>query len=158
MKYKTTIFLKIAVFLIGMTILCLCVFWLPWQSRVLAEMYPEFIHLQYPLLFGIYMTAIPFFFALYQALNLLTNIDLNKAFSDLSVRALKYIKYSAFSISFLYIVGFFLLISQNAGNPGILLLGLIITFISIVIAIFAALLQKLLKHAINIKLENDLLV
>jgi hypothetical protein len=41
---------------------------------------------------------------------------------------------------------------------GILMLGFICLFASSVIATFAAILQKLLKDAIEIKLENDLTV
>ena len=40
----------------------------------------------------------------------------------------------------------------------IIMMGLIITFGSTVIAIFAGLLQKLLKDAIRMKSENDMIV
>ncbi|TXC86049.1 DUF2975 domain-containing protein [Metabacillus litoralis] len=158
MKLQTTTLMKIVIYTIGLSILCLCSFWLPWQSRVLAEMYPEFAHLQYPLLIGIYLTALPFFFALYKILELLRYIDQNIAFSDSSVVALKYIKYCAIAISLLYVIGFIILNYNQAGNPGILLLGIIITFTSLVIAVFAALLQMLLKNALNVKSENDLTI
>ena len=39
--------------------------------------------------------------------------------------------------------------------PGIVMIGLIIIFACMVIAVFAAVLQKLLKNAIAIKQEND---
>lgn len=42
--------------------------------------------------------------------------------------------------------------------PSFIPIGLIIIFSSIVIAVFAAVLQKLLQEAINIKSENDLTV
>ena len=158
MRRGPSTFLKVAVCSIGITILSLCVFWLPWQANVLAEMYPEFVHLQYPLLIGLYLTAIPFFFALYQALKILSYIEKNKAFSELPAKSLTYIKYCAITISMLYVVGFIILNSQNAGNPGILLLGLVITFASVVIAVFSVVLQKLLKSAIEIKSENELCI
>jgi Protein of unknown function (DUF2975) len=158
MEQIKTLLLKIAICFIGITVLALCIYWLPWQANVLAEMYPEFVYLKYPLLIGIYMTDIPFFYASYQGLKLLSFIDKNNAFSGLSVKSLRYIKYCAFTISALYVVGIIILISQDAGNPGILLLGLVITFASIVIAVFAAVLQKLIKNAIDIKEENDLTV
>lgn len=111
-------------------------------------------------LIGLYVTAIPFFVALYQALRFLSYIDKNKAFSELSVRALKNIKYCAITISILYVVGMPLLfiLAQEDDAPGLAALGLVITFASIVIAIFAAVLQKLLTNAIDIKSENDLTV
>ena len=158
MERGTTLFLKVAIFLIGITVLAMCVFLLPWLANDTAEMYPEFAYLQYPILIGLYITAIPFFIALYQALKLLNYIGNNNAFSELSVKALKHIKYCAVTISILYVIGIIFLISQNASHPGIVLIGLTIFFTSVVIAVFTAVLQKLLKNALEIKSENDLTV
>lgn len=154
---RETLFLKIAVILIGIPVLALCI-GLPWITNEVADHYPAY--LQYPLLTGMYMAAIPFFVALYQALRLLNFIDKNEAFSELSVRALKKIKYCAAAISILYVavMPLFYLVAQEDDAPGIILIGLVITFASVVIAVFAALLQKLLKNAIDIKSENDLTV
>lgn len=158
MKRGTTVFLKIAVFLIGITVLALCIFWLPWLANDTVEMFPEFSYLQYPVLIGLYVTVIPFFLALYQALKLLNYIENNNAFSELSVKVLNYIKYCAITISILYMIGAIFLMSQNALHPGIAIIGFIIIFTSIVIAVLTAVLQKLLKSALDIKSENDLTV
>ncbi|ACV63882.1 conserved hypothetical protein [Desulfofarcimen acetoxidans DSM 771] len=145
-----TLFLKVVVYLIGIAILGLCVFGLPSLAN----------YLHYPVLIGMYAAAIPFFFALYQTLKLLSYIDKNKAFSELSVKALKNIKYCAIIISILYagLIPLLFPIAQADDAPGITALGLTITFAAIVIAVFAAVLQKLLKNAIDIKSENDLTV
>ena len=158
MKRGTTVFLKIAVFLIGITVLALCIFWLPWLANDTAEMFQEFAFLQYPVLIGLYVTVIPFFLALYQALKLLNYIENNNAFSELSVKVLKYIKYCAITISILYLIGTIVLMSQNALHPGIAIIGLTIIFTSVVIAVFTAVLQKLLKNVLDIKSENDFTV
>jgi len=42
--------------------------------------------------------------------------------------------------------------------PGLIVIGLLIIFGCLVVAIFAAVLQKLLKTAIEIKTENELTV
>jgi capsular polysaccharide biosynthesis protein len=42
--------------------------------------------------------------------------------------------------------------------PGAIVIGLVIIFASIVIAVFAAVLEKLLRTAIDIKSENDLTI
>lgn len=150
MKRGTTLFLKIAVILIGIPILALCIFWLP--------SFANYFH--YPVLIGVYAAAITFFFALYQALKLLSYIDRNKAFSELSVNALKYIKYCAITISILYagLIPLLFPIAEADDAPGLLALPFIIIFASSVVAVFAAVLQKLLKEAIDIKSENDLTV
>ena len=153
-----TLFLKVAVILIGIPVLALCIFGLPWTANEAAKHYPAYF--LYPVLIGLYAAAIPFFFALYQTLKLLSYIDKNKAFSELSVKALKNIKYCAITISTLYVVVMPLLyiMAEVDDAPGIILIGLVIIFTSMVIAVFAAVLQKLLKNAIDIKSENDLTV
>lgn len=45
MERGTTLFLTIVVFLIGITVLALCIFLLPWLAIYAAEMYPEFAYL-----------------------------------------------------------------------------------------------------------------
>ncbi|WP_258729372.1 DUF2975 domain-containing protein [Bacillus atrophaeus] len=160
MKRGTTLFLKIAVFLIGIPVLALCIFLVPEIANFAAELYPDIVYIKYLVLINLYASAIPFYFALYQAFILLSYIDKNKAFSELSVRALKNIKYCAITISILFVVGMplFYLMAEKDDAPGIILIGLVVIFASMVIAVFAAVLQKLLKEAIDIKSENDLTV
>ncbi|EZP79220.1 hypothetical protein H839_00715 [Parageobacillus genomosp. 1] len=158
MKQGTTLFLKIAVFIIGTPVLALCIFGLPWLAN--NPVNPDYAHILYPILIIMYVSVIPFFVALYQAFKLLSYIDKNKAFSEISVKALNKIKYCAITISGLYVVGmpFFYILAELDDAPGIILIGLVVIFASMVIAVFAAVLQKLLKAAIDIKSENDLTI
>jgi hypothetical protein len=124
-----------------------------------AEANPETDYLQYPFLVCAYVLSIPFFVALYQTFKLLIYIDRNKAFSELSVRALRYIKYCAITISILIVLGIiFVVIFIEGDLAGVIGLGLMCTFASSIIATFAAVLQRLLQEAIDIKSENDLIV
>jgi len=156
----STIFLKIALVLIGIPILALCIFLVPKIANYSAELFPNIAYIKYLVFIYLYVTAIPFYFALYQTFKLLSYIDKNKAFSGLSVRALKNIKYCAVTISIFYAAGMpvFYLMVEIDDAPGIIVIGLVIIFASMVIAVFAAVLQKLLKEAIDIKSENDLTV
>jgi hypothetical protein len=150
MKKYSTIFLRIAVILIGFPVLALCIFWLP-----------GFVgYLHFLILIAVYASSITYFFALYQALKLLSYIDKNKAFSQISVKALKYIKYCANTISIIYAVltPFLYPIADADDAPGLVGFPLIIIFASVAIAVFAAVLQRLLQDAIDIKSENDLTV
>ncbi len=155
---KETLFLKVAVFLMGIPVLALCLWGLPWLAD--NPVNPDYAHMLYPLLIGIYVTAIPFYFALYQAFKLLSYIDQNKAFSELSVKALRNIKYCAITISTLYVVmiPFIYFVAEKDDAPGLIIIGMACIFASMVVAVFAAVLQKLLKNAIDIKSENDLTV
>ncbi|RSK27656.1 DUF2975 domain-containing protein [Bacillus sp. HMF5848] len=160
MKHGTTLFLKLAVILLGIPVLALCIFLVPEIAKYMAELYPEIPFMPYLVLIGLYATAIPFYFALYQAFILLNYIDMNKAFSETSVKALKTIKYCAITISILYVLNMplFYLFAEKDDAPGVIIIGLIMIFASMVIAVFAAVLQRLLQEAIHIKSENDLTV
>ncbi|MBO9130787.1 DUF2975 domain-containing protein [Bacillus sp. 165] len=155
----TTLFLKIAVFMIGIPVLALCIFLVPHLASFAAKLYPNIAPMKYLVFIVMYGAAVPFYFALYQAFKLLRFIDENTAFSELSVKALKNIKCCAITISGLYVLGLplFHFIAKKV-DPPIGLMGLIIIFASLVIAVFAAILQRLLQEAINIKSENDLTV
>lgn len=160
MERGTTLFLKMAVILMGIPVLALCIFLVLGIGNFAAELYPDAAYLKYLVFIVMYGAAIPFYFALYQAFKLLTYIDKNKAFSELSVKALKKIKNCAITISSIYVVGMplFYIIAEKDDAPGIILIGLILIFASMVIAVFAAVLQRLLQEAIHIKSENDLTV
>ncbi|MBS4210217.1 DUF2975 domain-containing protein [Bacillus sp. FJAT-50079] len=157
---RETIFLKFTVVLMGLPVLALCIFILPKIAVFFAELNPKLAFLQYPFLIGLYIAAIVFFVALYQTLKLLSYIDRNLAFSELSVQALKNIKYCAITISALFVVFMPLiyLMAEVDDAPGLILIGLVIIFACMVVAVFAAVLEKLLKNAIDIKSENDLTV
>ncbi|WP_439019746.1 DUF2975 domain-containing protein [Bacillus thuringiensis] len=158
-KRGSTTFLKVILFLAGIAVLALCIFLVPKMANFAAELYPNIILMKYLVFIVMYGAALPFYIALHQAFNLLQYIDKNTAFSKLSVKALKNIKCCAITISGLYIVAMplFRFIAKKV-DPPIGLMGLIIIFAALVIAVFAAILQRLLQEAINIKSENDLTV
>lgn len=160
MKQGSTLFLKTAIILIGIPVFALCIFLIPNIGNYAANLYPDIAYIKYLVLINLYATVIPFYFALYQAFKLVSYIDKGNAFSKLSVRALKKIKQCAITISVLYVVGMplFYLVAERDDAPGIIIIGMILIFASIVIAVFAAVLQRLLKDAIDIKSENDLTV
>lgn len=160
MKRGTTLFLKLAVMFIGIPVLALCIFFVPEISKYMAQLYPQTPSLKYLVYIGLYTTAIPFYFALYQAFKLLIRIDGNEAFSESSVKALKAIKYCAVIISILYVLNLplFYLFAEKDDAPGVIVVGLVMIFASVVIAVFAAVLQRLLLEAVTIKSENDLTV
>ncbi|MGO1059471.1 DUF2975 domain-containing protein [Planococcus sp. FY231025] len=158
-KKVSTLFLKAVLVFMGLVVLAICIFGLPLIAAQDAEMHPETAYLQYPFLISAYIFFVPFFIALYQTFKLLTYIDRNEAFSERSIKALNVIKYCALAIIAFIVLGelaTILLIDDDITH--IITLGGIGAFASSVIAVFAALLQKLLKNAIEIKKENDLTV
>lgn len=154
MKKSSTIFLKSTVILIATLVLFLCVCAIP---RVVGSVDLSGYD---PILLGLYIPAIPFFFALYQAMRLLSYIDKNDALSRPSVDAFRNIKYCALVISGLFVAGmpYTFYIADKDDAPGVVAMGCIIIFASFVIATFANVLQKVIQNAVDIKSENDLTV
>lgn len=158
MNRGSTLFLRLAVFLIGTPILAFGIFGLTWLPN--NPVNPDYAHILYPIVIGMYVSVLPFFVALYQAFKLLSYIDKNQAFSEMSVKALKNIKFCAMIISGLYVIilPFVFLVAELDDAPGLVIIGMVPVFASMVIAVFAAVLQRLLQEAIDIKSENDLIV
>jgi hypothetical protein len=158
MNRGSTIFLRVVVSLIAIAALAVCIFRLPGMVAREAAKTPDTAWLVYLFLVGAYIMAIPFFVALYQAFKLLTYIDGNKAFSELSVRALRRIKHSAITISLMMVAGIAAVMVLSAGTgediAGVVMVGLIITFASSVVAAIVAVLQKQVQKAIDIKKEG----
>lgn len=112
------------------------------------------------IMIGAYLTTIPFYIALWQTIKLLGFIDHGKALSVLSVNALRTIKYCAASITIIYMscVPLLFPIADADDAPGLLIFGFAFACMPLVVAVFAAVLEKLLENAIAIKSENDLIV
>lgn len=161
LKRGSTFFLRAVVIVLGLIVLALCVFALPQLWMGVAEAEPLIVTTSLRLIIvGMYASVIPFYIALIQTIKLLGLIDKNNAFSDLSVKALNKIKYCAVAISVLYLSGVPLLypFAELDDAPGLLVFGFAIACMPVVIAVFAAVLQKLLQNAIDIKTESDLTV
>ena len=86
--------------------------------------------------------------------------DGNVAFSELSAKAWRYIKYSAVTIGVLMVAGIVTLMVLSRGKgediTGIVAPAILITFLSSVVAIVAAVFQKRVQKALDVKSENDL--
>nr|WP_106782644.1 DUF2975 domain-containing protein [Lysinibacillus timonensis] len=158
MKRGSTLFLKLALILMAIPVLTLCIIGLPWLVN--NPVNPNYAHILYPILVGMFLSVFPYFTALYQSFRLLNYIDQNKAFSDISVKALKMIKFCALTFSglFVLILPFVYIVAELDDAPGLIIIGMVPVFASLVIAVFAAVLQRLLQEAIRIKSENDLTV
>ena len=161
MKKNSTIFARLVLYLVGIAALAVCVILLPELAREESAGKSD---VTIPFLTVSYILATPFFVALYQSHKLLNYIDRNKAFSAESIRALKNIKICAIVFGVLIVLGVITLLSvARIVNPkedvtGFATLGFIFTFISSVIAVFVAVLQRLLADAVIMKSENDLIV
>lgn len=157
MKYSTRL-LKLALLFIGLPIavfagyLVFLLFSPPFNAT--------YNHLLNPIATLMLITALPFFYALKRAYDLLRLIDQQQAFTHSAVTALKQIKQAAIAIAVLYTVIWPLIfgVAELDDAPGLVIVGGLPIFGSIIIAVFSALLQKLLTQAIEIKTEHDLTI
>jgi MFS family permease len=153
-KNGSTLILRIAILAFAAVIAGLCIFVLP------AGILTDNTGLYRWILLGLYIPAAPFFMAIYQTMKLLDYIDHNTAFSDESVLYLKTIKHCGAIIAGIFSVGmpYIYYVADKDDAPGVVALGLVIVGASIAVAVFAAVLERLLQNAIDIKTENNLTV
>jgi ABC-type sugar transport system permease subunit len=158
MKRGSTIFLQVVIVLIGIGVLAFLL-WEPHLEgrNVNATLFE--IYFKDPFLAYAYIGSIPFFVALYQAFKLLGYIRRNEIFSQRSVRALRTIKYCALAIiGFVAVSVIFMIFGDRDDRPAGVFMRILITFPSIVVAIAAAVFERILQNAVDIKFENDLTV
>lgn len=158
MKKGSTLFLKCVILLVAVGALV----WLIWFPQLegratdldLISIYTD------PLIIYGFIASIPFFIGLHQAFKLLSLIDANKAFSQGAVNTLRNMKFASLSlIGFIALAVIYIRFFVRGDDPaGPTMLGISAVLAFSVIATAAAVFQRLLQNAVDIKSENDLTV
>lgn len=159
MKSISIVFLQVVIVLIGIVAIAILL-WFPQTEGRAANLDLLSIYLDPFILYG-YATSIAFFVALYKAFKLLGYIGQNKVFTSNAVKTLKSIKYCAIIISILIVLAglYIRLFHHKEDDPaGFLAICIVTTFVAIVVATTAAIFEKLLQTAIDMKSENDLTI
>jgi Protein of unknown function (DUF2975) len=159
MKRTSILFLQAVTLLIGVVALAVLIRFPLTEGRA-ANLDLLSIYLDPFILYG-YTASIAFFVALYKAFKLLGYIGQNKVFSSNAVNALKSIKYCAMAVGvFIVIAGIYIRFAHNKDDDpaGFLAMCIVMTFASIVVATAAAIFQKILQNALDMKSENDLTI
>jgi len=158
MKKGSTLFLKFVLCLLAIGAF-VGLIWFP-QTEGAAKNLDLISLYTDPFIIYIYIGSTPFFVGVYQAFKLLNFIDAHKAFSQGAVNTLKNIKFASLSlIGFIALALFYIRFAAQGDDPaGPTPLGIIVSFAVAVIATAAAVFQKLLQNAVDIKSENDLTV
>lgn len=158
MKKGSTLFLKCVILLIAVGALAWLI-WFPQLEGRAADLDLISIYTDPLIIYG-FIASIPFFFGLYQAFKLLSLIDANKAFSQGAVNTLRNMKFASLSlIGFIVLAVFYIRFFARGDDPaGPTMLGISAVLAFSVIATAAAVFQRLLQNAVDIKSENDLTV
>jgi len=159
MKRISTLFLQAVIVLIGMVALVVLIRFPLTEGRAtnldLFSIYAD------PFILYGYAVSIAFFVGLYKAFKLLGYIGQNKVFSTSSVGALKSIKYCAIVFGILIVMaGLYIRLAHHEDDDpaGFIAICIVTTFASAVVATAAAIFEKILQNAIDMKSENDLTI
>ena len=156
MKKGPTIFLQVVIVLVGIGALALML-WEPHIEGRNAHATLFEIYFKDPFLAYAYLASTPFFVALYQAFKVLGYIGQDKAFSQATLKALRTIKFCALAIiGFVALGELFIMLGNSDDRAGGVFMGILIAFGSAVIATAAAIFERVLQNAVDIKSENDL--
>lgn len=160
MKRVSTIFLQAVIVLLGIGVLA-ALLWEPQVEGRNVNATQFEIYFKDPFLAYIYIAFVPFFVGLYQAFKMLGYARRDEIFSERSVRALRTIKYCAITTA-IFILGaegyLFIFVRGEDDIAGGVAMGVFIIFVSAVIATAAAVFERILQNAVDIKSENDLTV
>lgn len=162
-KSALIIFTRGLIYLMGIAVLSVCGILLPELAReeAVGKVNPPS---SIPFLIGAWILSVPVFIGLHQALKILSFIDNNRAFSELSVKSLSNIKICSVIFSLLIVLSaVMVIITAKIADPTedvthVVTIGFVFAFASSIVATFAAVMQRLLKEAVNMKSENDLIV
>ncbi|SDC42129.1 Protein of unknown function [Terribacillus halophilus] len=148
MGHPISVTLHGMLFLIGTVIVLLSIFCLPSMADTLVQQNPAFAFLRTPLLFGTYVTLIPFLLALLGAWRIIRT-----GFSMNACKSLTHIKWHAILIAGIYVAGIIFLLLHHVLHPGKAVIGISILLICLGIAKFAVFLHRLFLQALSWKAE-----
>lgn len=158
MKRSSTLFLQAVVVMLGVAALAFLLGEPHLEGRNAHATLFE-VYFKDPLLAYVYLASIPFFVALYQAFQVLGFAGQNKVFSPGAVHALRTIKYCAIAmIGFTLFSFVFVVFAEGDDGPPGVMMRLLVIFPTIVVATAAAMFERILQNAVDLKSENDLTV
>lgn len=150
-KRSAVIFLQVAIVLIAIGALALML-WEPHLEGRNAHATPFEIYFKDPFLAYAYVASLAFFVGLFQAFTLLGYIGRNQAFSRDSVKAVRIIKYCAIALVAMIgaaVIYLFIAVRGKDDIAGGVAIGLVMSFVSAVIATAAAVFERLLRNAVD---------
>lgn len=160
MKRGSILFLRAVIVIVGVAVLA-GLLWEPQVEGVNAHADQVTIYFRDPFLAYVYLGSLPFFFGLYQAFKLLGYVGRGEACSPDAVRALRRIKYCALAvIGFIVGAEAYIILGPNDGDDraGGVAMGVFTGLPCLVAATAAAVLERVLQNAVDLKSENDLTV
>ncbi len=160
MNKGSTVFLQVVIALFGLGAL-LFMLWEPHLEGRNAHATVFEVYFKDPFLAYVYLASIAFFAGLYQAIKVLGYAGQSRIFSPEAVKALRTIRYCALAMIALVAVSVVFLPLASPGDddgPQGIVLRVLVILGSVVVATAAAMFERILKNAVELKSENDLTV
>ena len=159
MKRGSILFLRAVILLVGVAVLA-GLLWEPQVEGRNVNADLAAIYFRDPFLAYVYVGSLPFFFGLYQAFTLLGYVGRGQAFSPGAVTALRRIKYCALAVIGFIVGGeaYIILGAVSDDKAGGIAMGVYTSFACLVTFTAAAVLERVLQSAVDLKSEHDLTV
>ncbi len=158
MRRGPNLFLTVVLVLVGLAALTFLL-WQPHVEGRNANATLFEIYFKDPFLAFVYVGSLPFFWALFHAIKLLGAAGGSTEFSAAGVHSVRTIKRCAIALVAFVVVGIVILVTgPEDDHAGPVMLGLILSLGSIVVATAMALLERAMQKAVDMKSEHDLTV
>lgn len=151
-----TIFLQAVIVFIGIAALAL-ILWEPHIEGRNAQATLFEIYFNDPFLAFAYVASIPLFVGLFQGFKVVGLIGQDRAFSQVTVKALRTIKLCMLAIIGFGVLGeIFLFLNESDDRAGGVFIGILITLVAAVIATTAAMFERIFHDVVVSENENGL--
>ncbi len=151
-------FLRGLLVLFGAGLAAFAVFLLPYFAELAAQHYTELSYLKIPILIFAYVSAVPFYIALHEGVQICGSILDSEPFSQRNRTAFRRAGICALTVSVWYFAGTLTMLGLGAQRPIIYAVGALVTCCALIFALLCAVLDQLLARAIELREENELTV
>jgi hypothetical protein len=143
---KSSSLLKVVIILVGVAVF-IAMLWFPQIEGRNRNSGPIELYFNDPFLAYSYLASIPFFVGLYQGFKLVSALNKKGSFKKTAIHSLQIIKNCALiSIGFIILGELILFFGEPEEDlAGIVALGIMLTFISLIVATSSSLVLRLLK-------------
>lgn len=154
-----TLFLQIVIVLLGLAVLAAMLLEPLTEGRNAHATLTQ-VYFHDPFLAYAYLASLVFFFGLYQAFKALGYAGRNQTLTQPAVDAVRRLRNCAFLTvgTILAAIVYIRLAAGHDDPAGAIMLGIAAIFAALVIGTAAAILERVLQNAVDIKRENDLTV
>ena len=148
-------FLRAVLVLFGAGLAAFAVFLLPHFAELAARHYTELSYLKIPILIFVYLSAVPFYVALHEGVQICGSILDSEPFSVRNRTAFRRAGICALAVSVWYLTG---MLGLGVERPIIYVVGVLVTCCALIFSLLCAVLDQLLARAIELREENELTV